>query len=271
MWTPFRTFPVLIVPTSLAVLLATRGISFGAEATQEKIVGAEATQEKTVHFLPQLQAGDERFWIVLALILLMGGLFVVLFWWQKKIEQSGYFANIYRTTVENIETARLSHPLDEKWAQGAYLSEIYLQYTTRGKEWAEKNKRPEPTRDLLELASTLGYESEIRAIEWSLHTPPRVGAPLTEGRGVNPFSGGNRFPGTAPPGLAGATVTGSLFGSEKIDKEANQKAQKFWSLRNDFRDKADDWVNRAVAHAWSWYQTELEGIKGTARKQAQRV
>lgn len=272
MYIAFRRFPILIVPTSLATLSTSCGISFGAEPSDSKAAS------KAANFLPQLSAGDERFWIILALILLMAGLFVVLFWWQKNIEQSGYFANIYQTTVENIETARLSSPLDEKWAQGAYLNEIYLQHTQRGKEWAEKNKKPQPKTDLLDLAASLDYQSEIRDVQrYVLNRPPPAGAVVADGHGINPFGGrsgsGIATRSSRPGGLGGSGIGTSLpglAGKRVIDKQAEKK-ERFWKLLSEFREEADDWTNNAVASAWSWYQEELEGIKETAHEQAQRA
>jgi hypothetical protein len=113
---------------------------FGSSAIAQIPAGTLSTSDTTPPAswdLPTL-----RFVAIVSIVFLMGGLFVILFWWQKHIEQAGYFARIYQETIEKIETTRLAAPIDEKWARGEYIAEILLERSQRGKHWVELNKRP---------------------------------------------------------------------------------------------------------------------------------
>jgi len=257
-----RSWLLLVAIALYAVLSAAVGVGLAAEATP-----APAPEHPLLFDFP-----PNRLYVVGALIVLMAGLFWLLFLWQKRIEQAGYFAHIYQDTVEDIETTRLSAPFQKRWAQGAYLNEIYLRHTARGAEWAEKNKKPEPTTELQELASELDCEYEVRDIVRSMNAPPPE-AGVTEGYASNPF-GRNYRPGTRTGGLFSSTGSGIGTpppGLGEGDQERPGKERTFWKLRADFSREADDWVNRAGGAAWSWYQADLDRAKAAAKEQAQRA
>jgi hypothetical protein len=144
---------MLVVSLIVAAALLTKVQLAIAQAAEEAKGKVEA-----IH-LPAISTGDQRFWIIMALILLMAFLFLILFWWQKRIEQAGYFANIFHDSIATIETNRLSQPHQEKWLQDGYWEEIAIQPSERGQRWLDqdkRNKRPEPKPELEKLAKTLG-------------------------------------------------------------------------------------------------------------------
>jgi hypothetical protein len=79
----------------------------------------------------------ERFWVVILIIVLMAGLFSFLFFWQNRIEQSGYFAKLYRETVKSFEVSRNISPLRTAWLNGRYVEELLQCTSKRAKQWRE--------------------------------------------------------------------------------------------------------------------------------------
>jgi hypothetical protein len=255
-----RAWLLLLESTTFVILSAVPGVGVAADANT-----APAPPQ------PLFDFPLHRVYIVVALMALMTCLFWLLFLWQKRIEQAGYFAHIYQDTVEDIETNRLSAPCEERWSQGAYLNEIYLRHTQRGAEWAERNKPPEPTPELRDLASALGYDYEVRELVRRISTPIPGGSVPEYGGAPSDRSfwlgtrTGNIFPST------GSVAAPGLPGLVEADQERQGKERTFSKLRADFAREADDWMNRAGACAWSWYQQDLDRAKVAAKEQAQRA
>jgi hypothetical protein len=226
--------------------------------------------------LPMLSAGDERFWIVMTLVLLMGALFVILFWWQKHIEQAGYFANIFQDTIANIETNRLSQPYHRNWSQHVYWDEIAVWPSPRGQKWLDqetKNKRPEPKLELTQLAEKLGLKYEVVEATQDLDVPPFAVVPGYGGR--NPFSEiifgegsrtGNLLPGRSGSGIGRSTALPGLD-----NQQPNPDQLRFLELLKEFRQEVRAWARRAGAEAWSFYQDDLKHAQKEGRKQPKRA
>ena len=153
---------------------------------------------------PLLDFPPTRVWVIAGMIFLMCYLFYYLFHWQQRIQQSGYFAKIFQETIKNNENTRLSSPIKGRWADGAYLNEVFLRRSPRGEQWVAKNPEPPPPDGLLELASKLHREYAVHEIQRSMEAP-RLGMPQSDGGGGNPFSAQwgevNRRPGGARPGI----------------------------------------------------------------------
>jgi hypothetical protein len=150
----------------------------------------------------------------------MAGLFVILFWWQKHIEQAGYFARIYQDTIESNETTRLVAPINTKWVNGEYIAEIILERSERGRDWIVKNKRPlakdyQLSEEDIDFDRDLGYQ--VREIERSM----KMIHP-----GILPDTGYGAAWGTAPQG-----VTSSLSFNSGAMTESEQK-EKYYPRAN---------------------------------------
>jgi len=200
------------------------------------------------------------------LILLMAFLFLILFWWQKKIEQAGYFANIYQDTIADIETNRLSQPYKRKWDQHAYWDEIAVRPSKRGQKWIDQdpknNKKPEPDEKLARLAENLGREYLLFDATRVLDEPTYV-TPLPG------YSGENRRPGSWPPGI-GQAPSGHSDSGESTE-QLNPDQREFQEVLKNFRNKANAWARRASEEAWSFYQEDLKRAQDEGRKQARRA
>jgi hypothetical protein len=91
--------------------------------------------------------------VIGGVIVLMGGLFAALFVWQKKVEKLGYFANIYREAIVDIENDRHAVRINEKWQRGGYAEELLYGASDRAFKW--QNKNPMPKRDDHQLGTLL--------------------------------------------------------------------------------------------------------------------
>lgn len=246
-----------------------------AAAAKDASAAAKSTSPKK-----EAQPVDQKygFWLVAGLLALMAFLFGILFYWQRRIEMAGYFGRIYLETIENIETKRLIAPIQERWTQGAYLSEIFVRPSPRGQQWLDtsENKKPQPDPRLVELAAQLGEDSryEVERVARSMSLPP-----LQDGLTTNPFDPWasetrrlrqpvsanlrNRDWRTRPPGLGRSDPT-----NEPRRGDADTE-QAFEMQLNRFSDQAQAWVERAGAQAYSWYQADIEKEKRTAKLQAE--
>jgi hypothetical protein len=241
---------------------------------QEAAQAAEAEAQQVDHFLPALSVGDQRFWIVTMLILLMGFLFGILFWWQKWIEQAGYFAPIYRDAIADIETNRLSQPYQKRWNQQIYWEEIVVRPSERAQKWLDQNKKPEPKPELTRLAEKLRLEYMLPDLE----RPPFAMLPGLGGEPVPGYSGyygsstGNLFPTSKRPGSWPAMSETVAEGSEALaEEQPNQDQLKFQELFSQFREEATAWARRASVEAWNFYQKDLKGAQEEGRDQAKRA
>lgn len=244
----------LFLGTTFAILLAMPGVGLAEDAAPAS-GPAQSLADFPLH----------RLYIVGALILLMALLFVLLLWWQKSIEQAGYFAHIYQDTVENMEADRLSAPYQDMWARGAYFDEIYLRQTQRGADWLEKNKRPVQRDELRNLASALNREDAVNAIVREMNNPPRPGAQVAStgwGTGTGGWGGTGGRLGTGP--------AHAVLNQEEI-KQQEKNEQNFEKLHDEFGEKAKDWMGSARVRAWSWYQHDLDRARVTAKQQAKRA
>lgn len=202
--------------------------------------------------------------IILAIVLLMAFLFAILFWWQKKIEQAGYFGRIYLETMKNIEATRLSAPVHADWQQGKYLNEIFLELSPRGRDWVEAHHRPEPASELVMLAGELRLEYEVRNVLQSMQRE-RSGTGVSETGGI--LSSG---------GMTKRSSRGSASGIADHDAvhatlTAEEKERTFWRLLAHMSKEAEAWIKSATACAWTWYQADLEGKEGTAQDRAEQA
>ncbi len=207
---------------------------------------------------------ENRVWIVMAVMALMGGLFYVLFQWQHQIEQSGYFAGIYTDAVKNVDIIRLAGPANDKWARADYLKEIFLQRSPRGRDWVKVSGNELPsTTELRAMASELDSRAVYRVedAERVLHTVPIV----QEVRSRNPFAddwGGSRT------GMLGPSGSGLRPGGSELTQELANKELAFSRKLETFKSEAAAWVRNAMAQAWDWYQEDVAEAERKAQASA---
>lgn len=60
------------------------------------------------------------FLIVIALIVILGILFVLLIWWSNKLDQAGYLGTMYRDTIYEIEWKRRKEAIEQKKINGEF-------------------------------------------------------------------------------------------------------------------------------------------------------
>lgn len=63
------------------------------------------------------------FLIVIALIVILGILFILLIWWSNKLDQAGYLGTMYRDTIYEIEWKRRKEAIEQKKNNGEYRKE----------------------------------------------------------------------------------------------------------------------------------------------------
>ena len=89
----------------------------------------------------------------------MAFLFLILMYWQKRIEQSGYFASIYREAVEKIDYDRLAVPVHLKWQHEGYIDELLRLNSDRADKFRKVKPKPKlddaTWKSLLECARFL--------------------------------------------------------------------------------------------------------------------
>lgn len=195
--------------------------------------------------------------IAFAIIMLMSGLFFVLFKWQHQIEQADFFSGLYKDAAETLESARLTGPIDVKWKRGDYLEEIFLERSQRGRTWVKKCKpRPVCGIEVVDTARRFDMTWRIESIERTMWTLPAE----REGATANPFR-------LMPPGLGGSSESHRPGGTidESGDRAACQR-----ELDN-FSSKASNWVKQAAAQAWDWYQDDLRAKEFKAKANAEKV
>jgi len=207
---------------------------------------------------------ENRVWIVAAVMLLMGGLFYVLFRWQQQIEQSGYFAGIYTDAVKKVDLIRLAGPTHERWARGDYLREVFLERSQRGRDWLKSagNERPSSTA-LRALAADMDEWAvyRIEAAERVLHAVPIV----RDGTGRNPFA--EDWGGSETGGLGRSTPNFAPHGAATTPEQAKRNEQFKRDLET-FSNDVAHWVRKAMAQAWDWYQDDIADAEDKAERSA---
>ncbi|GKQ50429.1 hypothetical protein BRSPCE3_12840 [Bradyrhizobium sp. Ce-3] len=178
----------------------------------------------------------------------MATLFFIIFLWQRRIEEAGYFANIFRDVITDIETARLSQPFRVKWDQAEYWYELTDRPSARGQEWIDQNPKPEPGAELTTLAGQRPHRTyALLDVKRLMQTPP----PFLSSQGRN---------------VAAAAPTGDGF-----PETARQDEQRFEALLESYRNEVLGWVQRASSKAWNLYQGDLESVREQGREQAKRA
>ena len=223
---------------------------------------------------PLVDFPPNRVWIIVAIILLMALLFWIPFYWQKYIEQAGYFGRIYQDTIESIEMTRLSAPIREKWDQGVYLDEVFRRRSKRGEDWVAKNPQPKPAdfEGLSGLASELQLNYELYEIQRSMEIP-RFGTSQGDPFGARWGEANRRPRGTGGLGSSSGSGFATPPGIDQapVDPEKERKKERFWQLRYQFCRAAEAWADRAVTCASGWYQEDLDDVKTTAQEQAKQA
>lgn len=240
----------------------------------------DETDDKT-----QLLPPNQRFYAIGELILTMALLFYLLFSWQRRIEQSGYFARIYKEAVTNIEESRHAGPIQENWVKGKYIEELLNEATQRARDWREKNHYviPKAASALYSAASDLGnepenkndkdfYVNQVRDCERSMR---QYLFTTLLGSGANPFGGsstGGMLSGTGwsenrrPGGLPG------LFADERVEAHISshyQEKEKLFSTEfQKFGEEIRDWVEKTRDGARYCYSQDLEESKKEAEDAA---
>src|SRR5271169_4513939 len=135
-------------------------------------------------------------------------LFVFLFYWQARLERSGYFGEIYQEAIANIEINRHNTEIDANWDRGKYFEELLFTNITRAQEWQKNNKKPSAgdhnlwteAAELDEEADSPRFTDDVREIERS--TDPRLtrwGTPPPGLGNLGSSWGMNRRPSSWPP------------------------------------------------------------------------
>jgi hypothetical protein len=262
------------VPAASAVVAAASGTASTVKAPSSKAneaasgkEAAAAAKESSSELLTELPAS--RVWIVLAVILLMAGLFWALLYFQQRIEQAGYFGRIYHDTFRGMESARLGAPMHDKWNKGAYLTDILLGRGQPGEDFHADaaNKKPEAAEELRRLGKELGCEYEVKNILRQMDpTNP------TDGYTGNPFSS-EAVRRTSRTGMSGTSLRSGMAASLEQSKQQDAQSQQdrediYARLRDDFAKQVDEWLSRASASAWNWYQEDLKKVEERAEDQA---
>lgn len=207
---------------------------------------------------------ENRVWIVVAVMLLMGGLFYVLFRWQQQIEQSGYFAGIYTDAVKKVDLIRLAGPTHERWARGDYLKEVFLERSQRGRDWLKSAGHERPSSAALRaLAADMDERAvyRIEAAERVLHAVPVV----RDGAGRNPYA--DDWAGSETGNLGRSAPNFAPRGNGSTAEQVTQE-DKFKRDLETFSNEAAHWVRKAMAQAWDWYQEDIEDAEDKAERSA---
>jgi hypothetical protein len=208
-----------------------------------------------------------RYSIVILVIGLMAFLFQRLFGWQKRVENAGYFASIYQDTISKIELRRLGEEVEQNWARGEYLNEIYLGRSPRGRTWVSDDPKPEPGAPLIELARQLEREWELHFVRQRLNAPQ-----FGDTVGLNRRPGGAPPPGMSMPAQSASGVGGLGGSGTSAPAEGRQNLQHDYSnARDEFLERVSGWEQRAAARAWEWYQEDLLEQQAAAKVQAERA
>lgn len=233
------------------------------DATPTK--AGDAAVAKSVGESPIRIPADLRFYIVLLVIALMGGLFYVLFRWQHQIEQSAFFSGIYTDAVKRVEVMRMAGPTLDKWQPGDYLKEIFLDRSERGRAWS-KGAHARPTFDasLKEAAQALGMGWEIERIDRSLYEVRDV----PDGASVNPFA---RDWGSASASMRGSKPASTSPAMADGDAQAESDEQRCRKALAQFDSDAQRWVRLATAQALDWYQEDFAAVEQAAADRAKLV
>src|SRR5262245_26229720 len=108
-----------------------------------------------------LDVKDGSFWIIVGIILLLGGLFWYLFAWQQRVERNSFFLDNYRQTIRKSQLQSLVEPLHAKWDQGIYIREIFQQLSPRGTRWLKAHPRPVAAPELEANASKYDLDESL--------------------------------------------------------------------------------------------------------------
>jgi hypothetical protein len=217
-----------------------------------------------------LSVGDfplYRAWVIGGVIVLMGGLFAALFLWQKNVEKSGYFANIYREAIVDIENDRHAVRINERWQRGGYADELLYGATHRAAAWRDKN--PMPTRDDQNLRALLEAldDNDKQTWEWELSKLEESMRESLLPSFREALISAPSYGSTRPPGLGTSWNERSAKPHEAISKE-DDKLKSFKVAFNVFNISVTDWVKRATVCIYGWYSDDLADVKRSAEQSA---
>ena len=227
----------------------------------------------------------------------MAGLFSFLFFWQNRIEQSGYFAKIYRQAVENIEISRNIVPLRRDWLSGRYVDELLQISTDRAKEWQKKEGDRPSAEKALTLAGELDagfndmvFKRRVHDIQFSverslyqLMAVGNAGSPdaidfTTGGSSTGNLSFSGTGIGTPPPGMsyyrASSYVPPAGPPGHEADKPSPELVDKLKSFDNtidDLETSTRKWVSDAYTCMRGWYHDDLKTVRQEASDSADLV
>jgi hypothetical protein len=235
---------------------------FMTSATFLFVIAEIASAADAIQPLPSFP--PDRVLVIGLIVFLMVFLFICLFWWWQKVEQSSYFGILFQDTIEFNETSRLRAPIDKDWERGTYLNEIFRGETLRGEQWVAAHERPLPSDELSNLARELDREYEVEGIKRIMEIP-EIG--MVSGGGTRIPGSGDGF--SIDPWLQQVTGETAEFATRR--KEIEEKKKEYFQQRREFRKKADEWVRKAQAWAHQRYEEDLEKVKKLAAEQAKRA
>ena len=201
-----------------------------------------------------------------SIIALLAFLFFLLFYWQQRGEQAGYFGRIYQDTVKNLELGRLAVPIDEKWSNKTYLNELLRESSDRARKWLsdEKNAKPAPSDRLGELAQQLGFSADLRDMAEELPW-------ILEREAEFPVKAGTtRMPGFGNAWDSAGAARPSATAAAEPGGPSDPRAE-YEDLRGKYRAQQRTWATRAAAEAWNWYQNDRKSLNQEAESQAKRA
>lgn len=223
----------------------------------------------------------------------MAFLFWFLFYWNNRIEQSGYFGRIYTESIANAEINRLVVKVQTDWYNGMYIEELLISNTDRAKAWRSNHTKPEASDSkfsLWQLAMELDqeaeyprYEDEVRDAERVMNIDLEL---VREGGGTNPFnfsrtgglgrSGGinvrprgNLPPGSGPSFEPSSRRPSGLDPSRPQSEEFTRKLRDFQTKLEAFERDARRWRHEVYECARDWYNQDIKDIEKEATKRAE--
>lgn len=121
-----------------------------AEEVKESVQTILPTTEPTTIIPPSIPAPGTplsieyslfSFLIVIALISILGILFILLIWWSNKLDQAGYLGTMYRDTIYDIEWKRRKEVIEQKKNNGEFRKDAESNDTWITEE--KKSKLPD--------------------------------------------------------------------------------------------------------------------------------